>query len=114
MPTPVSCVSCVCMFESVRRSCSCEFVVPGSWRKRTETTNPHEITRTKKEHEIGDFVCFVVTLFPKPNHELHEASLKEMTTKVNYVVRLPTTSERAVASPIIYLLSLGPSSGAAE
>src|SRR5829696_529589 len=44
-----------CMFESVRRSCSCEFVVPGSWRKRTDTTNSHESHEQKKKHETERF-----------------------------------------------------------
>src|SRR5215207_8986872 len=31
------------------KKCSCEFVVPGFRRIQTGTTNPHEITRIKKE-----------------------------------------------------------------
>src|SRR5215217_682574 len=33
------------------RVISCGFVVPVCLRGETETTNPHEITRTKKEYE---------------------------------------------------------------
>ena len=50
----------VCLKSDKVRVRSCGLVVPEN-QQATGTTNQHETSRKRKEHEIGDFIRFVVS-----------------------------------------------------